>query len=742
MQEPSEQVSEGPAGPVRLWKAPAWPVEEAARQKALDSYQILDTEAEQCYDDLTRLAELICGTPMAMLSLIDHHRQWFKSRFGVEAENTPRDVSFCGHAILKPGEIFEVPDARKDARFVNNPLVEEGPRIRFYAGAPLINPQGLALGTLCVIDTKPRKLSAEQGEALKRLARQAVAQMELHGAVRLLREQSERDLRMSRESLRLQAHLASSEKLFRLLAEASSDIIVLLDLVGNQHYLSPAVLRILGWQPGEMMGKAYTDLAHPDDRALIEDLLTRCREGAPDRVVEYRCSKADGLYAWLEVNLRLYRDPVSSAAAGFVAVVRDVSLRKAAEEERLRAFQIVEQANTELKESRAIALRANQAKSDFLRNMSHEIRTPMNGVLGMVQLLLSTPLSADQQQYVEIAQSSGRTLLALIDDILDLSKIEAGKLAVESLEFDLHHSLTEIIDVWRLQAKTKGLAFHAQLASDIPRKVRGDPHRLRQILNNLAANAIKFTESGEVRLTVELLKLDPEHVTVRFAVTDTGIGILPEQAAALFSPFVQADVSTTRNYGGTGLGLAICKQLAEMMGGTVGVVSEPAQGSTFWFRIVFGTARRAQQKGNAISPDNGPTNTKPAHGSAKAALRILVAEDNPVNRLVLCKQLKKLGYDAEIVMTGLEAVDAIARKTYDVVLMDCEMPVMDGYEATRRIRQASLVRVPIIAVTAHAMSGDRERCLTAGMDDFLSKPIDMRLLAEILAKWCPLETSV
>jgi PAS domain S-box-containing protein len=738
MPESFPEITESTATAFPGWAIPADPPEEEARQRALDSYQILDTKAEQCYDDLTRLAETICGTPVAMMTLVDHRRQWFKSRIGLEADSTPRDWSFCGHAILEPDKVFEVPDAKQDARFAHNPLVEAGPKIRFYAGAPLVNPQGLALGTLCVADTKPRKLTPEQSEALACLARQAVAQMELHAAVVHLHEQSEKDLRMNMESLRLQAHLASSEKRFRLLAEASSDIIVLLDLDGTRHYLSPAVVRILGWQPYQLMGSSYWDLAHPDDCAVLERLFQQSREGGPDCPVEYRCRKADGSYAWLEVNIRLYHDPVSGAPAGFVAVARDVSLRKAADEEKLRAFQTIEQANEELKTSRAAALQANQAKSDFLSNMSHEIRTPMNGVLGMNQLLLSTDLTPEQQRYVEIAQSSGRTLLALIDDILDLSKIEAGKLAIDCLDFDLHHSLADIVEMWRLQANAKGLAFHTQVAPELPGFVRGDPHRLRQIVNNLAANAIKFTAQGQVTLTVAPVHIEATRLIVRFAVTDTGIGIRPEQAGSLFSPFVQADVSTTRNYGGTGLGLAICKHLVEMMGGKIGVESVPSRGSTFWFSIVFGASTVTAAAVNDASPAAEQALTKPVVGTESPALRILVAEDNHINRLVLRTQLEKLGYEAEIVMTGLEAVDALARDAYDLVLMDCEMPVMDGYEATRRIRQSDYPRVPIIAVTAHAMSGDRERCLLAGMDDFLSKPVDMQLLAQILAKWCPL----
>jgi two-component system CheB/CheR fusion protein len=500
-------------------------------------------------------------------------------------------------------------------------------------------------------------------------------------------------------------------------------------------------MRVLGWQPSELIGRPFQELTHPEDVGLIEKLFRQCREGGEEGPVEYRCQKADGIYVWLEVNIRTYTDADHNAPAGFVAVARDISLRKALQQEQLRAWQAMQEANEELKKSRAAALQATRAKSDFLNNMSHEIRTPMNGVLGMVQLLRATELTSEQQRYVEIAQSSGRTLLALIDDILDLAKIEAGKLAIECIDFNLRNTVADSIDLWRFQAKAKGLEFHATMDHEIPLYVRGDPHRLRQIVNNLAANAIKFTAQGNVGLHTELINADDLRVIVRFSVTDTGIGIHPEHAAKLFSPFVQADESTTRNYGGTGLGLAICKHLVEMMGGEIGVESGPSQGSAFWFTIAF----EASDMTAADSPDSpagGLALAEPLHNEANKALRILVAEDNHINRLVLRTLLEKLGYTAETVLNGEEAVDALTKRTYDLVLMDCEMPVMDGYEATRQIREGSSSRVPIIAVTAHAMSGDRDRCIQSGMDDFISKPVDMQLLKQVLAKWFALQSRI
>jgi len=414
----------------------------------------------------------------------------------------------------------------------------------------------------------------------------------------------------------------------------------------------------------------------------------------------------------------------------------------------VRTTEELKRANAALSEARTAALQAAQAKADFLSHMSHEIRTPMNGVIAMIQLLLTTDLSPQQQHYGEVAQASGRTMLALIDDILDLSKIEARMLAIESVDFDLRRTLEDLIEIWRVQARAKGLIFRSRIMPETPSLLRGDPKRLRQVLNNLAANALKFTARGEVALNVEMVSHADGRTIVRFAFSDTGIGIRPDQARTLFSPFVQADISTTRKYGGTGLGLAISKQLVEMMGGEIGLESKEGEGSTFWFTAVLGmpletvpasTSEPAsshqpkpasERRVGSVAVSSGVTGSVPA-------ARILIAEDNPTNQAVALAQVEKLGYQADAVASGAEAVEVLQHGRYALVLMDCEMPTMDGYEATRHIRQSSHPQVPIIALSAHSSSSDRDRCLHAGMNDFLSKPVDLQILAQVLAKWLP-----
>ena len=529
-----------------------------------------------------------------------------------------------------------------------------------------------------------------------------------------------------------------------------------------------AMARLLGLTSDEIRDQSIWDRLTVSDAARLKQRLQQVP--FPDDALLLNFVPPDHSPATLDCSLRLMSGghfamvgvPAQSSAGdselawlrlnnGFATLSRQ-NARKSKQlavnnSELLRTAGELQRANQALTEARTAALRAAQAKSDFLSHMSHEIRTPMNGVIAMLQLLLTTALSAEQQRYAEVAQTSGRALLALIDDILDLSKIEAGKIAIESLDFDPRRTVEDVVAVLRVQANAKGIAFHCRVAPELPTLLRGDPNRLRQVLNNLAANAIKFTARGEVTLLVQLASREGAQATVRFAVTDTGIGIRPDQAAALFSPFVQADVSTTRKYGGTGLGLAISKQLVGLMGGKIGLESREGEGSTFWFTARFETppvattpASSARIAGACISvptPAGGLISSPPSDPRSSRQARILVAEDDPTNQFVALALLAKLGYQADTVADGAQAVEAVLHGAYDLVLMDCQMPAMDGYEATHLIRQSANSRVPIVAVTANAMSDDRDRCLRQGMDDFLSKPVDLVRLAEVLARWIP-----
>ncbi|HKB80446.1 MAG TPA: PAS domain S-box protein [Thermoanaerobaculia bacterium] len=653
------------------------------------------------------------------------------------------------------------------------------------------------------------------------------------------------------ERKRTQEELRENRERYRQLVENANDIIYRTDAYGNFTYVNPTVRKILGYTEEELLGRHFTDLIGPEHRELARAFYNvQFQTRAPNTYFEFPVLAKHGEPVWLGQNVQIV--VTGHWVLGFQAVARDISERKRME--------------TELGQARDAALESARIKSEFLANMSHEIRTPMNGMVGMADLLLRTVLSPEQRDYAQTIRGSAETLLTLVDDILDLSKIEAGKLTVKEVDFDLDELIDAITDLFAERAAAKGLHFRAVIYPDVHRRFHGDALRLRQVLMNLIGNALKFTEVGEVNLSVMREKDTADETELWFLVNDTGIGISETDQQRLFTPFTQADGSSTRRYAGTGLGLAISRQLIDMLGGRIGVASSPGEGSTFWFTLTFrkdlrpeGAERRpvlagvrallvdsnemnrmvlrrhlasssvmvdeavsgadalsllraTASSGHAydvvimdmqLSGSDGisvaremhedpmiratpivlvtvigrrksdveffraegidafvikpvrraplaaavaqvirrlPDETAPASQPETAGVlkhTILVVEDNIVNQKVAVGQLRQLGYPSEVAGNGTLAFEALQRRPYDLILLDCQMPDLDGYDVARAIRrmEGETMRVPIVAMTAHTAPGEREKCIEAGMDDYVSKPVTLQRLSEVLGRW-------
>jgi len=401
-------------------------------------------------------------------------------------------------------------------------------------------------------------------------------------------------------------------------------------------------------------------------------------------------------------------------------------------------IRVTENAFQRLEKTTAKALEAARLKSEFLANMSHEIRTPMNGVLGMIELISRTPLDAKQTRYLGTLKTSAGGLMSVLNDILDFSKIEAGKMELREETCRVRVLMEEVTELFAPRAELRGVSIQSRVEGDVPTQVEADTERVRQVLSNLVGNAVKFTESGTITVRASVEEYRGQLFQLRFEVTDTGIGIDPALQSKLFEAFSQVDGSLTRKHGGTGLGLAISKQIVGLMKGRIGVTSEPGKGSTFWFVLPL---RRLESQASVELPSalSARSLAPPPSSASGATRKILVAEDNPINQEVMRELLSELGYEAQIVENGVQALEALEQERFPVVLMDCQMPELDGYGAAREIRrrEPGSQSIPLIAVTAHAFEGEREKALAAGMNDYVTKPISAAALREVIERWWP-----
>ncbi|MCA3693750.1 ATP-binding protein [Aquidulcibacter sp.] len=674
------------------------PHNEAQRLAELVDFAVLDTLPDPSLDVIVALASSILDVPIALVSLVDAERQWFKARVGLDACETDRESAFCAHAILDDEPLI-VPNALEDPRFATNPLVVGDPKIRAYFGFPLIVGPDLRLGTLCAIDQKPRSITPAQIQHMKALAKIVVSQLEITRSTRDALALAE-----ANEALNREADHA------RVILETMSEGVLIKNRIGKVVEANPSACRILGLSRDELLGMMVNDQrwqrVREDGTPYVPyemPAMQVLRSGIPISNEVVGIPAADGSTKWLHLSASPLFEPFDETPSFVVSTFSDITHLKA-QQEHLRDLSL--KANA-----------ANAAKTQFLANMSHELRTPLNGVVGVTSALANTPLDDRQRRMVELIRSSGKDLERQLSDILDLTKVEAGELQLEAVPTDVGMILQEVVSLMSGACTQKKLELAFENKLPAKQLYLADPVRLRQIVTNLVSNAVKFTNAGRIAVSA-LPRVTGPGVTIH--VEDTGIGFDEAQSQRLFERFSQADSSITRRFGGTGLGLAISKSLTELMGGTITAKSTPDVGSIFTLDLPLPLDRAVLSAPTAEDLDeicrDIPKN-----------LRVLLVEDQVLNQQVFGFMMEPFGAEFFTATNGDEGVEAFETATFDIIFMDMQMPVKDGLAATREIRaieaQTGAKPTPIIMLTANAGENHRREALAAGADLHVAKPV-------------------
>ena len=686
---------------------------EARRLAHLDRLRIMDTPAEAAFDELVILIAGLCEVPTALISLVDDRRQWFKARVGMEATGGPRSEAFCAHAI-RDDALFLVEDTHLDPRFAENPQVISSPMIRAYAGAPLTTSLGTRLGTLCIIDHVPRTWTEGQKQALKSLARMATNLIEMRA-----------DTASNLASLQRLETRQFQDQHVRTMFATLREGLVLQDADGKIIEANPSAAAILGLSEEQLLGRTSMDprwmAIYPDGSPFSGEnhpSMVCLQTGEPVNDVTMGVRLPDGGERWISISAQPIFDETETLPMQVVVTFFDIS-------DVLAARRQLTEKQRSLEVALAAAEAASEAKSNFLANMSHEIRTPLNGVTGMASALMRTELDPRQTEMVSLMVASGRSLETILNDILDLSKLDAGAVELEVRPFDLRAEMMAAAQLVAVRADGKGVNFRTVFGPAATGHVLGDAVRLKQVISNLVSNAVKFTDQGDVCLEVDLVDIPGQGSRLEVEVRDTGIGFSEEVQRSLFERFSQADESITRRYGGTGLGLPICKALVELQGGAISANSIPGEGSCFRFWIPI---RRSEAE---AGPDPEVHDL-----SLKTAVQLLLVEDHPTNQRVVQLLLEPYDIEVTIASDGAEAVNLVRDRAFDVILMDMQMPIMDGLAATKAIRefeaQTGRPRTPIAMMTANTYRDHQQMAETAGTDLFLPKPINAETLLSAL----------
>lgn len=799
------------------------PEDEPQRQAALEEYELLTQGTEEWFEDIVAVAAEVCGTELAMVNLLDRDQQLFKAALGVNREHfiPERSSSFCGHAIVQP-DVFEVPDASEDERFHDNPWTQDH-GVRFYAGVPLVNEDGYALGTICVLDRHPRQLDSNQRASLKSLARvvmkyietrrsetfgwrvselmrqsshfvamvdaasqevlyineglanllqtgtsrQALKQLNIdlvfpsltpeklaeytaippeQGSVDLLSEclkgaDSEHvvslrvtpthvrerrvlllvaeDIEALLTSRQREEQAASEVRRLALVARKTDNSVIITDGTDLIEWVNPSFEALTGFTLDEVRGRRPGDILQgPEtDSEARRRIAIAIADEEPVRQEILNYSRQGETY-WLDLDIQPVHDD-EGRLVNFVAVQTDITQRKELE--------------NQLRQSKEDAEHSNQAKSQFLANISHELRTPLNGIIGISELLQRDRSRLDADEQLATLKDSANGLLEIINDLLDLSKIEAHSLELELLPFDLGRLVRNLENLFRPQADGKGVTLRIAMDEQVPRHLYGDAQRLRQVLMNLLGNALKFTREGEVTLTIEANEAFGDTCNLAFHVSDSGPGVSPAVRDKIFEPFGQADASLARRYGGTGLGLTICQRLVALMGGSIQVESEEGEGATFSFVLPLPASSEAEVR--RLDEEQGQAEMRVESFTGEP--RALLVDDNPINRKVGVAMLEELGVLVTSCEDGAGALDAFTEQRFDLALIDIQMPDMNGYDVAIRMRDLDTRyhrRTPLIAVTAHS-APDLDTQRRKFMDAYLTKPLTFQGLYRTLARW-------